>query len=67
MDRYRKESAIEKIGGYFLPKPEQEVGLHGGIEAAFVSAQSECVRHIQAQIDDIRSLTFEQFRAKGKK
>jgi len=67
MDRYRKANAIEKIDGYFTPKPEQDVGLGGGHEAAFASAQSECLRNLQAQMDDIRSLTFEQFRAKGKK
>ncbi len=66
LNRYELQNSIDKVYGYFLPSPMQNVGLAGGLDAAFVSAQAECVRHLEAQIANIKSLTFEQFSGKKK-
>lgn len=50
-----------KVQGYFLPKPEQMQGLNGGLPAAFQSAKEELVGHLQAEIDRIKVLTFDQY------
>ena len=66
MDRYRKISAKEKIYGYFLPTPGQEIGLSGGLEGAFDNAKSEVLKAMELQMQDIRNFTFAQFNEKIK-
>ena len=66
MNRYDLKNAVDKVDGYFFPKPEQQVGCKGGLEAAFMSAQAECLHQLQVQMDNVRALTFEQFAAAKK-
>ncbi len=66
MNRYELGNAVEKVDGYFLPKPEQRVGCKGGLKGAFEAAQAECLHNLLVQIEHVRSLSFEQFADKKK-
>lgn len=57
MNRYQLQNAIEKGDGYFLPSPTKP----GGYPAEFERARKECLHHLQAQINNIQALSFEQF------
>lgn len=66
MDRYELHNAVEKVDGYYIPSPAQQSGYEGGLEGAFLSAKAECLRQMQKQMDDIKSLSFLQFAEKKK-
>lgn len=57
MNRYQLQNAIEKVDGYFLPSPSKP----GGNPAEFERAKTECLYHLQTQINNIQALSFEQF------
>lgn len=66
MNRYQLKNSVEKVDGYFFPTPHQRLGGSGGLEAAFNTAKSETMVHLQAQIENIRTLTFQQFATEKK-
>jgi len=66
MNRYQLRNSVEKVDGYFFPTPYQRLGGSGGLEAAFNTAKSETLVHLQAQIENIRKLTFQQFATEKK-
>jgi len=66
MNRYQLKNSVEKVDGYFYPTPHQRSGGSGGLEAAFNTAKSETLVHLQAQIKNIRTLTFQQFATEKK-
>lgn len=59
MNRYETEYAVDRIDGYFLPKPH-ESGKKGEIDA-FNRAKAECLLHLERQIECTKALSVEQF------
>lgn len=60
MDRYALRNAVDKVEGYYDPAPH-EVAL-GKQQDAFMRAKAECLVHLRRQIEQIESLTFDEFR-----
>lgn len=57
MNQYEGANAAHKIDGYLL-----RVVMPGQtIEQEFTKAQAECLVHLQAQLDHVRSLNLDQF------
>jgi hypothetical protein len=57
MNQYERANAAHKIDGYLL-----RVDMPGRtIEQEFAKAQAECLVHLQAQLDHVRSLNLDQF------
>jgi hypothetical protein len=54
MDRYRKESAAEKIEGYIT-------GQRHPITDVFEKAKAEAVRSFEQRLSDIKGLSLESF------
>lgn len=65
-NNYRKLSARRKIAGYFLPTPQQEVGLNGGLEGAFNNAKAELLKAMEREMLDVQVFTFAHFNEKIK-
>jgi hypothetical protein len=65
MNSAQRNTAIEKIRGYYFPLPAQESGFCGGLEAAFNRAKDECMRNLLARnptlCTAVGSVTFAQF------
>lgn len=57
LDRYQRHNAAMKVEGYYFPKPLESP------ESAFSRARAEAVTHLQRQLDQVKSLTIEEYRA----
>lgn len=57
MDQYQQMNAVEKIEGYLIPRPGEEM------PAAFERAKAECLRHLRDQVTHVESITVDQFAA----
>lgn len=64
MDRYKLANAIDKVRGYFLPKPHENTPEWR--ERAFRRAKNECLQALRNQIADIDALTWPQYQNSGK-
>lgn len=58
-NRYEFENAVNRIEGYFLPKPHER-GNQGEIDA-FDRAKTECLFHLERALSCTRYLSLEQF------
>ncbi len=58
MNRYELDNAIEKVQGYYIPRPSEKP------QAAFERARQEAVRRLTETIANINALDFQQFAAK---
>ena len=59
LNRYALRSAVEKIDGYYLPRPHERNKTD-----AFERAKHDCLASLRKQIQKIESITFEQFTSK---
>lgn len=57
MNVYELKNAADKIEGYLIPRPTDKDG------EAFQRAKGECLTHLQRQIDCVKALTRDRFRA----
>jgi hypothetical protein len=64
MNRYRLTNAIDKVRGYFLPRPHENTPEWR--ERAFRRAKNECLQALRNQIADIDALTWPQYQNSGK-
>lgn len=55
MDQYQQMNAVEKIEGYLIPRPNEE------LPAAFERAKAECLKHLREQVGHVENITVEQF------
>lgn len=60
LDRYQLAFAIEKVDGYFSPRPHE----HADREPAFLRARAECADHYRRMAETIELLEWSSFRAK---
>jgi len=58
MDQYQLANAVEKVAGYYLPRASDVTDRH---LRAFERAKAECTEHLAKQLENVQSLTFEQF------
>lgn len=63
LDQYQLQNAVEKVAGYYLPRPSDVTDRH---QRAFDRAKAECTEHLARQLEAVQSLTFEQFCAEKK-
>lgn len=56
MNEHERQNAVEKIDGYFFPRPNE------GGAAAFERAQAECLMHLRRQLANVEAVTLQQFR-----
>jgi hypothetical protein len=61
MNRFEKKNAIEKIRGYYLPRPES-VGSPEKIEADFIKAKQEAVNAMIITLTNLELINFEDFK-----
>jgi len=56
VNEYERQNAVEKIDGYFLPRPNEDAA------AAFARAQVECLTHLRRQLAHVEAITLREFR-----
>jgi hypothetical protein len=56
VNKYRFDNAIHRIYGYFIPAPGNY-----NVRATFELAKNSAIEAMQRDLDDVKSITFEQY------